>query len=116
MATEKWLLYLLIITLPSTAFAQSATNFSVSGTIKDKKTGETLTGATVSFAGRPALGVTTNSYGFYSITIPAGHYRMFISFSGYATDTISLDLQQNTIVNRMMVAANIQMQEVVVTG
>ena len=116
MAPGKWLLYLLIITLPFTAFAQSTINVSVSGTIKDKKTGETLTGATVSFAGHPTLGVATNAYGFYSITIPSGHYLLVVSFSGYATDTTSLDLQQNTVVNRMMAAANSQMQEVVVTG
>jgi len=60
--------------------------------------------------------VVTNAYGFYSITVPAGQYSMVISFSGYATDTVSLNLEQNTVVNRMMSAGGSQMQEVVVTG
>jgi hypothetical protein len=116
MTPGKWLFFLVTVTLPFTVFAQSSSNVSVSGTIKDKKTGETLTGATIGFAGHPTLGVATNAYGFYSITIPSGRYQMVISFSGYATDTIALDLQQNTVVNQMLAAANGQMQEVVITG
>lgn len=116
MASGKWLLYLLITLLSFTTFAQPATKVSVSGTIKDQKTGETLTGATVSFAGHPDLGVATNAYGFYSITVPAGHYLIYISFAGYATDSISLDLRRNTVVNRLMAPANSQLQQVVVTG
>ena len=116
MVPEKLPVFLLTILLPIALWAQPKPTFSVSGTIKDKKSGETLTGASIGFAGHPGLGVVTNAYGFYSITIPAGHYSMVVSFSGYATDTIFLDLQQNTVINQLMVAANSAMQEVVVTA
>ena len=106
----------MFLIIPLSLLAQSKRNLSVSGTIKDVKTGETLNGATIGFVERPGVGVVTNAYGFYSITIPAGHYSMVISFSGYATDTVFLDLKQNIVVNRMMNTASGAMQEVVVTG
>src|SRR5882757_4031836 len=116
MVQNKCLSALLIILFPLALWAQPKHGFSVSGTIKDKKTGETLSGATVGFLEHPGLGVVTNSYGFYSITIPEGKYSMVISFSGYAIDTIALDLKQNIVQNRSMSATNNQMQEVVVTS
>src|SRR5258708_6998643 len=82
---------------------------------KQKKSGETLSGATVGFLEHPG-GIVTNSYGFYSITIPEGKYSMIISYSGYATDTIVLDLKQNTVINKMMSAGNTQLKEVVVAA
>ena len=87
---------LFLFLVPLALCAQSKHNFSVSGTVKDKTTGETLTGATIGFLEHPGLGVVTNSYGFYSITIPEGKYSMVISYSGYAVDTIVLDLKENT--------------------
>lgn len=116
MAQNKMLPALLIILFPLVLCAQSRDDFSVSGTIKDKKTGETLTGASIGFLEHPGLGVVTNAYGFYSITIPEGKYAMVISFSGYAIDTVELDLTKNIVLNRNMSAANNQMQEVVVTS
>lgn len=112
---NKKLPVLLIMLLPLALCAQPRHNYSVSGTIKDKKTGETLSGATVGFLEHPG-GVVTNSYGFYSITIPEGKYSMIISYSGYATDTIQLDLKQNIVLNRTMSAANTQLKEVVVAA
>src|SRR5216684_1504664 len=116
MAMKKTLPALMILLLPMALFAQSPPNFSVSGTIKDKTSGETLSGATIGFPDHPGLGVVTNAYGFYSITIPAGKYSMVISFSGYAADTIVLDLRQNIVLNRNMSTANNALQEVVVSA
>jgi TonB dependent receptor/CarboxypepD_reg-like domain/TonB-dependent Receptor Plug Domain len=107
---------LLLVLFPLILCAQSKPGFSVSGTIKDKKTGETLTGATIGFVEHPGLGVVTNAYGFYSITIPEGIYTMVVSFSGYATDTTQLELKKNTVLNRSMGATNSQLEQVVVTG
>src|SRR5260221_5522304 len=115
MTKNKKLPGLLIMLLPLALCAQPKHNYSVSGTIKDKKSGETLSGATVGFLEHPG-GIVTNSYGFYSITIPEGKYSMIISYSGYATDTIVLDLKQNTVINKMMSAGNTQLKEVVVAA
>ena len=107
---------MLFLLLPLALCAQQKRVFSVSGTIKDQRSGETLSGASIGFMGHPGLGVVTNGYGFYSITIPEGHYSMLISFSGYGTDTIPIDLIQNVVLNSSLSAGGNQMQEVVVSG
>lgn len=53
--------------------------FTISGTIKSKKNGETLIGATIT-AG--ASGATSNEYGFYSLSLPAGEYQLEVSAVG----------------------------------
>ena len=65
------LLIALLCYLP--AIAQD--NHTISGVITDKKTGETLIGATVSV---PSInvGTTTNEYGFYSLSLPDGSYTL----------------------------------------
>jgi outer membrane receptor protein involved in Fe transport len=74
-------------------FAQE--KFSVNGTIKDKKNGETLLGATVYLKGT-TNGAVTNEYGFFSLTAPKGTYTLVISFIGYEniTKEITLDVDQ----------------------
>src|ERR1044072_4540749 len=65
---------------------------TVSGTIKEKKTGEVLIGATVNLLELPKSGTISNAYGFYSLTAPAGTYTLVISFAGYQQDSIKINL------------------------
>ncbi len=70
--------------------------FTISGYVKDSLTSETLIGATLSVNGK-ALGANSNLYGFYSITLPEGHYRISCSFVGYESQetAIALDADIN---------------------
>lgn len=47
---------------------------TISGFIRDAKTGETLTGAIVYSKEMPTIGITSNSYGYFSLTLPVGKY------------------------------------------
>lgn len=116
MLLSKPFTVLVMALLPLVIFARQQPAYTVAGTIKDKRSGETLTGASIGFLQKEKLGVVTNAYGFYSITLPKGQYTMIISFSGYAIDTIQLDLQQNMVVNRSLSVSNGQLQQVVVSG
>lgn len=80
------------------AHAQSGANLTLSGTVKDAKTGETIIGATV-FVKPINKGVTTNVYGFYSISVPAGDYEVVYSSVGYGSQTKPLKLAANTKLN-----------------
>ena len=84
---------LLILTAALPAAAQKAT---VSGYITDSKTGETLIGAGVV---ESATGAVTNSYGFYTITLPKGPHTLTFSYVGYTDETISLDLRRDTTIS-----------------
>jgi hypothetical protein len=70
-----------------------ASVWTIHGHIRDKATGEELIGATVQIPGLEA-GVTTNQYGFYSISVPEGNYELLISHSGY------LILQKNIYLDK----------------
>lgn len=87
----KYLFFLLL--LPALGFGQQ--KFTVSGYIKDASNGEALIGATI-YVKSLNTGVTTNLYGFYSLTLPSGSYDIDISYVGYAIQTKSLVLNENT--------------------
>jgi hypothetical protein len=58
--------------------------YTISGTITDAANGETMIGTNV-FVEPIMKGATTNVYGFYSLTVPAGDYTLKVSFLGYET-------------------------------
>ncbi len=96
------------------SFAQS--NHTVSGTVRDKKSGETLIGASVILLGQKGTGALTNSYGFYSLTAPDGNYSLVISFSGFANDTVRFSLTNNITRSVALASENARLEEVIVTA
>ncbi len=56
--------------------AAAQTKYTISGYVKDDKTGEELIGAVIMVKEIPNTGATTNAYGFLSITITAGKYTL----------------------------------------
>jgi hypothetical protein len=85
------LFFLLVFVFGSTSFAQ---NYAVSGDVRDHATGESIIGATVLIKNKNS-GVVTNSFGFYSITLPAGNYEMELRCVGYEIFAAPLKLQSN---------------------
>ncbi|SHJ46322.1 Outer membrane receptor for ferrienterochelin and colicins [Tangfeifania diversioriginum] len=98
---------ILLLIIPFSVFAQE--KFTISGYVESQSDMERLAGATV-VAG-PGLGVATNSYGFYSLTLPAGAYRLNCRFVGYKTQTKQIDLKNDTILN-FQLATGIELEEI----
>lgn len=94
-------------------WAQADTKFTFSGRIKDGTSGEDLINASV---GVPALktGAYTNSYGFFSLTLPAGTYVVQISFPGLQTLTDTLDLTKD--IQRTYELPGLETEAIVVEG
>ena len=107
----------LIILLTFFCFDLSAQGrrFTVSGNITDGATGEDLIGATVHVE-ELRTGATANAYGFYSLTLPEGQYRFFVSFIGYEQHTQMIDLTQNITLNIGLTPSASALSEVVVTA
>lgn len=108
-------LIILMLLFPVALLAQKK-HYTISGTIKDKANGETLPGATVSFLGLPGTAISTNSYGYYSISLPEGSYTLLATYTGYKTDTVAIGLKANLQRNLMMESATGMLQEVKVKG
>ena len=59
-------------------------NHTLSGYVKDSKTGEALIGVSI-FIEKESKGVSTNVYGYYSISLNAGQYDVKYSYVGYSS-------------------------------
>ncbi len=92
-------------------FAQ--TKFTINGTIKDAKNGETLIGVTVLIQ-ELQTGNVSNEYGFYSLTLPAGAYTLKYSYIGYGTQEQKIELKSNQVIDIQLKEDNQTMQEVIV--
>ena len=92
-----------------------AQNFTLSGFIKDERTGETLIGVNVYNKVSVAQGTSTNTYGFYSLTLPKGQYTIKISYVGYADKEIEVDLSAD-IQKNIAITEGVVMQEIVITA
>lgn len=85
--------------LPAAAMSQTKpqaaiTKHTISGFIKDSLNGETLIGATITVSGK-TKGISSNQYGFYSITLEEGNYLLVCSFIGYQPKVIAVKLDGN---------------------
>ncbi len=92
------------------AHAQSE-RFTLSGFIKDAQTGEALIGATVAVNDLRS-GTVTNKYGFYSLTLPARRHTLKVSYIGYQTKTLTVQLKGNRRLDIELVPSELQLQEV----
>lgn len=61
--------------------ANTAGGITVAGYIRDAKTGEPVIGASV-YIEKPRIGVFTDQYGYYSITLPKGRHILIIQSIG----------------------------------
>ena len=86
--------------------------FTISGTITEKKSNETLIGVNILF---PELnkGVVTNEYGFYSITLPKENYTLQISYVGYNTIVKDIKLFENKKFNFQLTESSEVLDEIV---
>jgi hypothetical protein len=83
-----------VVLKPRTGQIPEKKKFTVSGTIRDKKTGETLPGATVRLENQPT-GAISNEYGFYSLSLPEGVYDLEYSYIGYLSQKKQITLSQD---------------------
>ncbi len=88
--------------------------FTVSGHIFDKKNGEYLVGATI-YNQLTSNGTTTNEYGFFSISIPAGRCIIKCSFIGYTQKAIAMNIGKDSILNIGLDSRSIDLNEVLIT-
>lgn len=105
--------FLLIPFLLITFITSAQVKFTVSGYVKDTSTGETVIGANISVSPGNET-VTSNQYGYYSITLPAGVYSFSVSHVSYFTKLDSIDLNTHIRRDLMMYSKTAAMNEVVV--
>ncbi|MEH6747083.1 MAG: TonB-dependent receptor [Maribacter arcticus] len=111
----KGYLQLILVTLLCySSISLGQEKFTLSGTISENSSNETLIGVTIAI---PELktGVTTNEYGFYSITLPEGTYSVLISYIGFKDVLQEIKLNENRRIDYLLEEEAEQLEEVVVT-
>ncbi len=102
----------LLLLCATSSFAQK--KYTISGYIKDSLNGETLIGATVTVKGQ-SKGISSNQYGFFSITLTEGNYALVCSYIGYREKVIDIKLDNDRQLNFLILPKAYLFQEVVVS-
>ncbi|MEE9431775.1 MAG: TonB-dependent receptor [Melioribacteraceae bacterium] len=99
----------------SYAFGQNKNNVTLSGYVFDGSSGEELIAANI-YIDELQVGATSNKYGFYSVTIPNGNYKVKFSYVGYKSKISKINLDKSTKLNIDLFSAAYNIDEVVVEG
>lgn len=110
----KKLFFLLFLFSLQPILAQE-TSVTLSGYLTDSKNGEALIGAKVVIASLDMAAVT-NTYGFYSLTVPSGKYKVEFRSAIYPIDTKEIDLTNDVRFNYELGVNYQEIQEVVVNA
>ena len=91
----------------------SQEKITISGTVYDNLTNETLIGVSIYF---PEIksGTSTNEYGFYSITIPKGEYKVQISSLGYQTIFKTINLSEKITKDFKLIEESESLDEIII--
>ncbi len=101
----KSVLLCLMVMLSLQGFSQKT--FTLSGYIKDKSNGEFLFGAGI-YALEAEKGTRANEYGFYSLTLPAGIYKVVAKYPGYTSQSFEVDLNEDIRLNIDLLSEDLQ--------
>ena len=112
--TNKTLLISLLALLMAVSVSAQK-KYTISGTVKDASTGEVLIGATFIIKQVAQSGTISNSYGFYSISAPAGNDTLLVTYVGYSPAVYAVNLHSNKTIN-ISLSSKTDLGEVVING
>ncbi len=111
----KLALYSAVFLLCSMINFTYAQNLTVTGTVKNKSTGESLIGATIILKGATTA-VRSNAAGEFSINVPGKGSVLIISYSGMKTTDYTIGNVTSGIIIMMEESASTTLTDVVVIG
>ena len=94
--------------------AFSQLKHTISGSISEAKSNETLIGVSIVIL-ELHTGVTTNEYGFYSITLPEGEYQIQVRYLGFQEIVQDISLFEDRRINFQMTEKMERLEEVILT-
>jgi len=108
-------LFAFLFALQTFVVAQEKQKFTISGYVKDASNGEYSIGASV-YVKELLKGANTNQYGFYSITLEKGKYRLVASYVGYENFEKEITLDKDLKINIDLKPSAINVKEVEITS
>jgi hypothetical protein len=106
---KKPVFFLLLIFSSLLSFSQG----TITGTVVDAETKQPLDGASV-FAQNTTKGTTTDKQGAFKLHLEKGGYEINVTFTGYASKTINLEVTGDRNFNLVLQRADNTMGEVII--
>ena len=110
---NQYIFFCLLFALSGYSIAQTKTSYTISGYVSEKGSKEHLPGVNI-YIPKLKTGTTTNTYGFYSITLPTDSVELIVSYVGFQSQSFKLFLDSNKPLDVSLETS--QLQEVVVTS
>ena len=104
-----------LIKIGNPSISSNNPNATLHGYIRDVETGEPLIGVIIYFE-KLKKGDVTNSYGFYSVTIPKGQYKIEFRNVGLKTTYRNIDIQSDGQMDLEMKIQLTALHEVLITA
>ena len=89
--------------------------YTISGYITDSNNGESIVGANI-VSDSLRLGTSSNSFGFYSLTLPTGEYKIRYTYIGYSSQEINFNLNKNISNNIEFSVSTSTLDEVILSS
>jgi hypothetical protein len=96
--------------------AMAQQRLTISGTITDAQNGETLAGASVAITELPGTGASSNTYGYFSISLVPGEYTVMFSFLGYEVLERKVTLDADQLWDIRLIVQTQALDEVIVSA
>ena len=109
----RYFCFLILSLLALSTRAQE--KYVLSGTVRDSANGEDMIGATI-FVQELNNGASTNTYGFFSISLPKGTYNVTVSYVGYDPLNKTIELNSNYKLDVALNEHRVETKEVIVTA
>ena len=108
-------IFIILFSLSIVTSSYAQKNYTLSGYITDKNNGESIVGANI-YCTALNLGVTSNTYGFYSLTLPQAIYDISFTFIGYQNQVKNFNLNSAVTHDVEFELSSINIEEILVTG
>lgn len=106
---------LLLIYQEIIAQVKEENKVTISGYVSDSESGEALLGANI-YIESIQVGVTTNIYGFYSLSVPKGKYKIAVSYLGYVAYIEELIIKEDIVKSIELKSLSFNMKTVTISG
>ncbi len=110
---KKYLILSILVVISIDSFSQQ--KYTISGFINDNENGESLIGVNV-IVQEKLVGTTSNTYGFYSLTLPEGSYEISFTYIGFETLKQSVNLNKNISLNIDLISSSTDIGEVTIVA
>lgn len=94
-------------------FAQQ--KYTLSGSVADASSGEDLAGAILTVQNTTYFTIC-NSYGFYSLTVPEGDFKLSVRLIGYENQVIDVKLHSNQLLSFKMKEISFELENTEIRG